>query len=100
MASELFAYKFGDVQGGRWNWAVGATGTLGQRLPLCVAVTNFHGSIKAGYDPETLAPMMAAAPALLKACKALLNCADTNRDWQELKEARAAIAAAEGKAEQ
>jgi hypothetical protein len=33
---------------------------------------------------------------LLVALKDLINCADTNRDWAELKAARAAIAKAEG----
>lgn len=39
-----------------------------------------------------------AAPELLVVCIKLLNCIDTNRDWAEAKEARAAIAKATGKA--
>ena len=38
----------------------------------------------------------AAAPDLLAACRELLNCADSGRDFAELKRARAAIARAEG----
>jgi len=34
---------------------------------------------------------------LLAAVKDLINCADTNRDWTELKAARAAIAKGEAK---
>jgi len=34
---------------------------------------------------------------LLAALKDLINCADTNRDWTELKAARAAIAKGEAK---
>lgn len=40
--------------------------------------------------------LIAASPDLLAACKALLNCADSGRDFAECKAARAAIAKVEG----
>lgn len=44
----------------------------------------------AEYDP-----LVAAAPALLASCKALLNCIDSARYREEAKAARAAISHAE-----
>jgi len=68
----LFPYKYGDVAHGRWDWAVGASARVPETQPtMCVAITNFHGCISAGYDPQKLAAMMAEAPVLIALLEAL-----------------------------
>lgn len=47
-------------------------------------------------DHEANGRLIAAAPELLASCIELLNCINTDRDWEEGKRARAAIAKARG----
>lgn len=42
-------------------------------------------------EAKANARLMAAAPDLLTSCQELLNCIDSNRDWDEAKRARTAI---------
>jgi hypothetical protein len=100
MTKQLFAYKHGDVARGDWQWAIGADAG-DYRRPYCVAVTNFHGAIAAGHDPQKLAPILAAGPAMLAALKALVHQCEymgAPADHPDMAAARAAIAAAEAPA--
>jgi hypothetical protein len=104
----LFRYQHGDVARGDWDWAVGSENRLGAyRPPNCVAVTNFHGCMAAGHDPEALAALFAASPRLLEALEGAIGALEFSRDYHadlsdaeqafcqaKLDAARAAIAAA------
>lgn len=59
-------------------------------------VIKSGGCVVATFDYAGPAQLGAAAPDLLAACEALLNCIDPARDWNEAKAARAAIAKAKG----
>ena len=54
-----------------------------------IAMIQHHASSPA--EGEANAKLIAAAPDLLASVKELLNCIDSNRDWEEAKRARAAL---------
>lgn len=64
--------------------------------------TETHEPIARAYGDGSIenlhanSRLIASAPDLLAACKALLNCIQPDRDWDEAKKARVAIRKAEG----
>lgn len=69
-------------------------GLILDNLGQCIADVAGPDNSYTGRERKAHGYLLAAAPQLLAACEALLNCADSNRDWKELKAAHAAIAAA------
>lgn len=72
--------KWSDATGDHFDWT----------YPRVLA------DVSDDWDQAANGSVMAAAPDLLAACEALLNCIDPARDWKEAKAARAAIAKAKG----
>lgn len=76
---QLFYYKHGDVEQGRWVWAIGANPRVPEmQRPLCLATMNFHGCVASSQDPEQLVKVFAKAPEVLRAAKAVVELWDAH----------------------
>lgn len=81
---------------GPWNVSRHATPDYAPQFGIYAGESARDLATVTGDNAAADAALIEAAPDLLAACEALLNCIDPARDWNEAKAARAAIAKAKG----
>lgn len=81
---------------GPWNVSRHATPDYAPQFGIYAGESARDLATVTGDNAAADAALIEAAPDLLAACEALLNCIDPARDWKEAKAARAAIAKAKG----